>query len=108
MTVDPYFAVWSALSVTARAELTSLAAEGEAGPLSNELRAELLARLPDVIEWRAWRPGPSNGHQVRVDERLLDWIRSRVQDAASSRNYPETSFSDATRVEVAHHPDGTL
>ena len=96
-TADPYLDVWTALSVTARAELTSLAAGRQGVPPSDELRAELLERMPDVIEWRAWRPGPSSGHQLRVDERLLDWIKAQAHDVGSNRNCRDTPGTDAPR-----------
>lgn len=75
MSVETYTKAWSQLSDRARVELSDLANDTAPTGVPDDLHRELLALIPDAIEWRTWQPASNQRHQIRVDARFLEWVR---------------------------------
>jgi hypothetical protein len=78
MGTESYARAWSQLSDSGRLELTELANRTGPAEVLDGLRRELLALLPDAIEWRTWQPASNGHHQTCVDARFLDWVRGEA------------------------------
>ncbi len=76
MSVETYARAWLELSDRGRLELTDLANDTSSSAVPDDLHRELLALIPDAIEWRTWQPASNRKHQICVDARFLEWVRA--------------------------------